>query len=60
MMRRWYMCSSKSISSRPRLKNGPITDVHATVEKSLFLLENTSWVASGPSAATALSAGVLL
>ena len=54
------MCSSKSISNRPRLKNGPITPCQATVEKSLFRLENTSWVASGPSALTASSAGVLV
>ena len=53
MMRRWYMCSSKSSIIRPRLKNGPITGCQPFCEKSLFLLENTAWVASGPSAVTA-------
>src|SRR5215204_566849 len=52
MIRRWYMCSSKSSSIRPRSKNGPMTGSQARCENSLLRLEKTAWVASGPSAIT--------
>gem|GEM_PF-6092359 len=58
MIRRWYMCSSKSSSIRPRLKNERMSGCQPFCEKSLFLLEKTAWVASGPSATTAGTAGV--
>ena len=51
------MCSSKSSSIRPRLKNGPMTGIQPCCEKSLLRLEKIAWMASGPSADTAGSTG---